>query len=332
MTNRATTRLLLTAVLLTVWSCGAPRHEVVHEPDGAVMMKVPATSFVMGTDEAHPDLREQPPGAVPLEPYGVLLARADPAWRHLDERPTHEVTLDAFAIDRNEVTNTQYRQFLDSISDSGDHTQCHPDEPSDKDHTPRYWREFNPLLKDATYAATTPFDDDTFQQDDKPVVGVDWFDAYAYAAWAGKRLPTEAEWELAARWTDARRWPWGNDWQWGLANTGNEKKGQDIPARGFEKDGFIYAAPVGSFPNGRSPIGCDDMAGNVAEWVADWYAADYYRNSPATNPAGPDTGHHRVIRGGSSRNLPSSVRGARRFHYEPEFRNFDLGFRCARDR
>ncbi len=317
---------------LSVWACGgAPRREIVHEADDSVMMVVPAAEFVMGTDESHPDLPEKPLGAEPLDPYRVLLARAEPAWRHSDERPAHRVKLDSFAIDRYEVSNRQYRLFLDWISDTGDHSRCHPDEPAGKDHTPRYWREFNPLLRDAEYARTTPFDGETFMADAKPVVGVDWYDARAYAAWADKRLPTEAEWELAARWTKSRRWPWGDEWRWGVANTGNEKKGQDIPAKGFEKDGYIYPAPVGSFADGRSPVGCDDMAGNVAEWVADWYGAEYYQESPPENPAGPPAGRFRAVRGGSSRNLPSSVRAAKRFFHEPEFRNFDLGFRCARD-
>lgn len=206
----------------------------------------------------------------------------------------------AFSIDRTEVTNAEYRKFLSARKDHG---LCHPDEPKDKDHTPRYWGRFNPLLDDPEYARTAPFSPETFTQDDAPVVGVDWFDAYAYAAWAGKRLPTEAEWELAAGGTEKRLWPWGNEWAWGKCNTGGDK------------DGYVYPAPVGRFPEGRSPYGCEDMAGNVAEWCADWYVE----------------GKQRVARGGGSQNAPSSVRCASRVGFEPEYRTFTLGFRCARD-
>ena len=244
--------------------------------------------------------------------------------------------LGRFAIDRTEVTNAQYRKFLDWIVRTGDHSLCHPDEPEGKDHTPRYWLEYNPLLKDPDYARVTSFGPDTFTDPDKPVVGVDWYDAYAYAAYAGKRLPTEAQWELAARGSDGRRWPWGDQWHWGRANatsekSGGEETGIDIPARGKEKDGFIYAAPVGSFPKGQSPLGCDDMAGNVSEWCADWYRSDYYRSASRVDPSGPTTGQLKVIRGGSSQNLPSSLHCAKRFAYEPEYRTFTLGFRCAKD-
>ncbi len=331
--------LAVTSAVVSAAGCGpaappapvAPR-EITHAADGSVMMVVPATAFVMGTEQLHPSLPEGPVGGgKPLQPYDVLLARAEPAWRQLDERPARTVRVKSFAIDRYEVTNAQYRRFLKWIKETGDHGRCHPDEPENKDHTPRYWRAYNPLLQDPTYAVMAPFGADTFTADDEPVVGVDWFDAYAYASWAGKRLPTEAEWELAARGANGRLWPWGNDWHWGYANTGGEKAGNDISVAGREKDGFIYPAPVGSFAVGRSPMGCDDLAGNVAEWCADWYDEGYYRSAPAVNPPGPPTGRLRVVRGGSSQNLPSAVRCAVRSCREPLFRSFTLGFRCAKD-
>jgi formylglycine-generating enzyme required for sulfatase activity len=306
-------------------------HQITHRQDGSVMVVIPTTEFIMGNESEHPDLPPAPLGDEPLRPHQILLVRAEPDWRHADERPAREVNLRKFAIDRYEVTNAQYREFLNWIGESDDHSLCHPDEPRAKDHTPRYWRDFNPLLRDPSYAQTAPFGLDTFTAGDKPVVGVDWFDAYAYAAWAGKRLPTEAEWELAARGRDGRRWPWGNEWSWGRANTGGEKKGVDVSARGREKDGYIYPAPVGSFSEGRSPFGVDDMSGNVSEWCADWYRSDYYEGAPKNDPQGPADGRSRVVRGGSSRNLPSSVRVSKRFRYEPGFRTFTLGFRCAKD-
>ncbi|MCE9583408.1 MAG: formylglycine-generating enzyme family protein [Planctomycetes bacterium] len=287
--------------------------EIVHAADGSAMMLVPAMEFTMGTSDAHPDFPAAPPDGKPLHPPDLLIARAAIGWAGDGERPARQVSVKAFAIDRYEVTNAQYRRFLEAVGKTGDHSRCDPREPKGKDHTPRYWREFNPLLKDPEYAATAPFSAATFTDDAKPVVGVDWFDAAAYAGWAGKRLPTEAEWELAARGNDGRRWPWGNDWKWGLANTGGEKLGADVHAGGREKDGWIYPAPVGTFPGGRSPFGCDDMAGNASEWCSDAY------------------GNERVVRGGSSRSAPSSARCASRFHYEPEFRTFTLGFRCAKD-
>ena len=306
---------LLTACGVIAAALAAQVRPIVHEPDGSIMVVVLAGEFTMGTDAAHPDLPATPPGGEPLHPQQVLTARADAAWRCADERPAHRVRMPAFAIDRYEVTNAQYRRFVAWLAEHGDHSHCHQDEPPDKDHRPRYWRDFNPLLSDPAYAVTTPFSRDTFTAADKPVVGVDWFDAYAYAAWAHKRLPTEAEWEYAARGTDGRLWPWGSQWSWQCANTGGEKHGIDVPGGEREKDGYIYAAPVGSFPAGRSPFGCDDMAGNVAEWCADWYATDTCR----------------AVRGGSSRNLPSSVRCAARSAREPLFRTFTLGFRCAKD-
>ena len=305
--------------------------EIRHAVDNSVMMVVPAMEFTRGTDETYPDLPSSRlvPGKV--KPTEIKIARGWEGWALEDERPQRKVRLKAFAIDRYEVTNAQYRKFLAGVKKNGDAGCAHPDQPTGKDHTPRYWKDFNPLLKDPEFTKLAQFNPMTFTRDNTPVVGVDWFDAYAYAKWSGKRLPTEAEWELAARGTDGRRWPWGNDWQWGLCNIVGEKLGADVRAQGKEKDGYIYPAPVGTYPAGRSPFGCDDMAGNAAEWVADWYAADAYATGSAESPHGPQTGAERVVRGGSSQNLPSNTRCAIRAHREPEFKTFILGFRCAKD-
>lgn len=325
--------LLIALSLAPLFAIGAPitPTEIQHATDHSVMMVIPATEFLMGTSEAHPDLPASRLAPGKVKPTEIKFARAWEGWALEDERPQRTVRLKAFAIDRYEVTNAQYRPFLADVKKNGDAAFAHPAQPKGKDHTPRYWKDFNPLLHDATYARLAQFNPMSFTQDNAPVVGVDWFDAYAYAKWAGKRLPTEAEWELAARGTDGRRWPWGNEWRWGLCNIVGDKYGADVRAKGNEKDGYIYPAPVGTYPAGRSPFGCDDMAGNAAEWIADWYSADNYKMDSVENPRGPRSGAERVVRGGSSQNYASYVRCAIRGHREPEFRAFVLGFRCAKD-
>jgi formylglycine-generating enzyme required for sulfatase activity len=207
-----------------------------------------------------------------------------------DEQYLHTVYLEGFYIDQYEVTNRQYQAFVDA---SGYVTDA---EHKSEANT---WRT-------------------VYQEgmDDHPVVWMSWNDARAYCDWAGKRLPTEAEWEKAARGTDARLWPWGDDWDADLLNS--------------SQSGRRATTPVGSFQAGASPYGVLDMAGNVWEWVNDWYAAGYYQTGNDRNPTGPESGEDRVLRGGGYNNGLHEVRTAHRHKggqtgYAP-----DHGFRCAR--
>lgn len=263
-------------------SPGAPAAAAASGPDAAPMVLVPAGAFLAGD-----------PGPA------ATLRSAEVA---------------AFALDRHEVTNAQYRAFLAWVAVNGDATVGHPRQPAGKDHTPRYARRWRPELLERTgMARLSPCQDTSLTGDAQPVVGVDWWDAYAYARWAGKRLPSDDEWEKAARGTDGRLWPWGNVWEFRRCNSGGyEWRG--------DKDGFTYAAPVESFADGVSPYGCHDLAGNVWEWVADPVERG------ATEP-----GARRAVRGGGSNSYPSAVRAASRSGYEPGYRSFNLGFRCAKD-
>ncbi|OHB86207.1 MAG: hypothetical protein A3D13_05315 [Planctomycetes bacterium RIFCSPHIGHO2_02_FULL_40_12] len=211
-----------------------------------------------------------------------------------EQRPKHKVYIDTFYIDRYETTNAQYYEFLDYIKKTKDHSKCHKDEPINKDHTPLNWEL------------------DYYNHPEYPVVRVDWYDAYAYAAWAGKRLPTEAEWEKAARGTDERRWPWGNEFEFKKCNIGDPE-------------------PIGSHEDGKSPYGCYDMAGSVAEWCADWGDMRYYNKSPNRNPTGTEKGDKKIIRGGSRfANVGVLLRCTARKTISPKLGNMSVGFRCVK--
>jgi formylglycine-generating enzyme required for sulfatase activity len=212
------------------------------------------------------------------------------------EEPQHEVFLDAFYIDKYEVTNAQYRKCVEADA-------C--DKPRE----------------------TIYYDDADYAQ--HPVVYVDWYQAKAYCEWANKRLLTEAEWEKAARSDEERTWPWGNTFDGKKVNFCDKNCLEEYRDNSVD-DGYAYTAPVGSYLAGVSPYGALDMAGNVWEWVADWYDPDYYSQSPARNPPGPDSGSKRVVRGGAWHNGFTDIRTSYRFSFSPTDRGIYLGFRCAR--
>lgn len=230
-----------------------------------------------------------------------------------DEKPRHEVFLDAYWIDRTEVTNAMYRKCVeDGVCD------------------PPY--------------STVDFDDPDYS--DHPVIFVSWVDAKNYCEWAGRRLPTEAEWEKAAIWdprlNEQRVYPWGNEYDCQKGNFDDELTldASIMPDTSEDCDGFVRSAPVGSFSEGASFYGALDMGGNVWEWVHDAFlevdpletsVQNYYVISPRKNPQGvdPSLTDYRVVRGGSWSMLFGFGRGAYRLWYGLDDAYEDIGFRCA---
>jgi formylglycine-generating enzyme required for sulfatase activity len=333
-------------LLIVLMASSAPELAARDAPDGMIL--IPAGDFLMGSER----------GAA-------------------DESPRHRVHVSSFYIDRHEVTNAAFAEFVRK-SESYDAVEgpwfrysaegCLDLIRHDQDR-----EGGRPAIEGARRRAAVAalrnmlevvaeFSDETRiseivdlagvrklveGQADLPVRGVTWRDAAAFARWAGKRLPTEAEWEKSARGTGGRVYPWGSKWDPGKCRAGLD----------FESG----PAPVGSYPAGASVYGCQDMAGNVWEWVADWYGEDYYGSSgndadpegPAGLPGGRlpgpsesvdllrsarqgrESDTRKVIRGGAwcgpENRAPFDVRGARRLWSNPTYWHPDVGFRCAKD-
>jgi formylglycine-generating enzyme required for sulfatase activity len=250
---------------------------------------------------------DQGPGSIQTRPKDGMLMVYIPAGEFTmgsdvnnnDEKPAHKVNLDGFWIDQTEVTNAMYAQFL---NEKGNQSQSGVNWLDDKDADVRIHKSGSRWQAELIYA-------------NHPVVEVSWYGASAYCTWAGGRLPTEAEWEKAARGTDQRTYPWGNNpAECAYANyTGC----------------FNSIRAAGLLPAGVSPYGILDMAGNAWEWVADWYGQDYYTSSPIDNPTGPVSGNARILRGGSWQYEDSFIRTTHRYKSAPETTNDYIGFRCV---
>ncbi|MCP4539782.1 MAG: SUMF1/EgtB/PvdO family nonheme iron enzyme [Chloroflexi bacterium] len=260
--------------------------------DGMVMVYVPSGTFQMGSIDAEID------AAFSLCEQDLGSGECEQNW-YIDESPQHLVTLDAFWIDRAEVSNIQYRQCVEA-------GEC--DAPTTCD-----WGDLT--FSDAA-------------KDDHPVVCVNWHEADAYCQWAGAQLPTEAQWEYAAKGTQGYVYPWGNTFDGARVNFCDANCTYDWKTNEYD-DGYERTSPVASFPNGSSWCDAMNMAGNVWEWTTDWYG-DYFSGAQI-NPTGPTERDRKVLRGGGWVVRQTDVRASYRGSHPTEFRSPSLGLRCVDD-
>jgi len=221
---------------------------------------------------------------IPEGPFTMGSNDGDP-----DEAPEHQVYLKGFYLDQKEVTQEEYMRFAKMTKRAMPRIEVFDDDQSK-------------ILKPGLAA-----------------MSVSWDEAAAYCKWAGKRLPTEAEWEKAGRGESKRKYPWGDKFVTNAANVDGSE------------DGYKYLAPPGSFDTGRSPYGLYDMTGNVAEWVEDSYSEHYYKKSPFRDPKGPENSDLKVVRGGSWRETEHNARLSKRFAAKHWRTDVTIGIRCASD-
>ena len=289
------------AALLAGFQVETGRLTAVGHPGG--MAVVPAGTFAMGSDPV------EVVAAMRLcrSDYGAARVAFDACSRSLveAEMPRRRVFLRAFAMDRHEVTNADFRACVRAgACDAA-------------------------ALVDADPRLTAP---------GAPVTGVTWHEARAFCRWRGGRLPTEAEWEKAARGPAGRTWSWGNTWEPRRLNHGRigalltqRSLDPDLHRDADVTDGFALTAPVGAFPAGASPYGILDLAGNVAEWTADVFATEPPQTRSRAHPRGPAAGSLRTVKGGSYLDPAHRTRAAARSAAEPHQRANDRGFRCVKD-
>lgn len=296
-------------------SCSQGDGKFSRQTSGVDDVFIPDTSFVMGSDK--------------VDDQGLQQRYGFEQSLYVNEHPPHRVQVKRFYIDRYEVSNADYKRFVLATA------RAEPAMWVQNGYNVRDEKLRTAHVDNLRWIATEYFhlDLDTRQmdkqallqalfaeqqqRDDLPVSGVSWIDANEYCHWHGQRLPSEAEWELAARGPEGLEYPWGNDWVVGNANTG------------FGIEAEIPLAARGQFLTDKSPYGVHDMAGNVSEWVADWYQA-----YPGSHLQDHNFGRlHRVVRGGGAGMghyaLSVFFRGARRAHARPDMVSTDVGFRCA---
>ncbi|HLO18186.1 MAG TPA: SUMF1/EgtB/PvdO family nonheme iron enzyme [Anaerolineales bacterium] len=278
------------------------RSTLTSPKDEMVMVYVPAGEFKMGNtaENALADCQKR-----------RMTSNCQLDW-FKDEEPPHTVYLDSFWIDQTEITNTMFAEFL-NLNPEGN-----------KSEGGVTW------LKGGSDKVQIHLDGSTWKVDsgfeNYPVIEVSWYGAKAYCSWAGRRLPTEAEWEKAASWDEEKQiktvYPWGDDIDCPFANFNDGSK----PCKG-------KTTAVRSYPRGVNPYGLFDMAGNVWEWVNDRYGKDYYATlvDSSRNPPGPSDGEKRVLRGGSWYSYDFDVRSSRRYAVNPILSSDYIGFRCAGD-
>jgi formylglycine-generating enzyme required for sulfatase activity len=280
---------------LALFCCAASVAWGQKTPPPAGMVRIPGGTFAMGANDDMPF-----------------------------EGPVHMVSVRPFFLDTNEVTISEFARFVRATGYKTEAEKFGWSGVFDTDL--RQWTKGDGAnWRHPDGPQKTP-------KQSEPVTQVSYADAQAYARWAQKRLPTEAEWEWAARGGLSRKtYAWGDELNPHNKPQANWWQGT-FPDNNTRADGFLGPAPVGSFaPNG---YGLSDMAGNVWEWCADWFDETYYKRSPKANPTGPETGTERVIRGGSwmcSLNYCRGFRAAARSHSAPDSGLNNLGFRCARD-
>lgn len=258
-----------------------------EDTQGVEQVWVPAGCFLMGTS---------------VEQTKAVLGGRPPAFVMSElpsEQPQHQVCLtEGYWIDRTEVTNADFQTFVDD----GGYTDAD------------YWSEDGWAWLQEQTLTDLPVQCIENPEDDQPRVCVTWYEAEAYAKWRGGSLPSEAQWEYAARGPDSLIYPWGNDWDDAKANVVDSEA----------------PVAVGSYPDGASWVGALDMAGNAMEWVQDWLDKKYYQSSPQDDPTGPENGSRKVEKGGWWGSNPFVARAAYR-HYEdpPTYQDHHIGFRIV---